>query len=172
MKHIVRRLLEKINTAVFQGKFLFRVFIKRKSQERTGFSFNRKIVWLFLLFYFLVAFVAIPRWNKRRDFLIFNEWDLFSLEPVNAWDLMWYKENEAIFYFRDLVVPNRASNYFIYPMVRMMNRGNVAWIRKHRKDFLLRACQCNQVFFVRMKGSLREHIIDQKELEMIRREEL
>lgn len=171
-QHIASRLWKKIKIVVFQSNFLFKIFIKRKNQERTGFSFNKKTVWLFLLFYFLMAFVAIPRWNKKRDFLIFSKWNLFSLEPVGAWDMMWYKENKPIFYFRDIVVPKRASNYFTYPMVRMMNRGNITWIRKHRKKFLLRICQCNQVFFVQMEGSLREHIIDHKVLETIKKEEL
>ena len=127
---------------------------------------SARFLLIFILsLYIAIAHVFLPAFNKREFYFLFN-WKLFTHMPDKfIYDLTW--DQKKVFLLRDrkkdlknIVSPDKL-HYIIWE--RDLER-----IRKDYKEKLLKLCECSDIYLVELKGSLSDHFIHKKELEIVR----
>ena len=142
----------------------------KKKKRFFNLLFSHSAVVFIVLIYIGIAHVGLP-YFKRSDFLFFYNWDLFSSQPKKiVYDITC--DQSKSFLFRDLRKQAKLHNINIHVLFALVNRKNIKRISKDYKSSLKLFCHQRKPVLVKMKGSLAEHIIFKKPLEIMERIEL
>ena len=133
------------------------------------FALNRFLLIVILGLYIATAHIFLPLFKKDEFYFLFS-WRLFVFMPQKyVYDLTW--DQGKTFLTRDRRKKLRdigKSHVFFY----LLNYENISWIKKDYKNQLLKLCQCQSIQFVTLKGSLTDHLIYKKPLEIVESIEL
>lgn len=132
------------------------LFIKRQITVRS-------IVVITFLIHVMIAHILLPQFNHGKDFLFFSTWSLFSRGPSpSIHDLTW--DEGATYFFRDHRLGGLSSKINIHTLFHLLRSKKIGRIQK---DFLPRIrefCECNSVQLHNLSGSIYEHVILKKKL--------
>ena len=134
----------------------FFLFIKyKKNHYKLLIVFSYIGVSLFILPYF-----------QKSDFLFFFNWKLFNLKPAHFVFDIGCGEKEDLFLFRDYSKINldlsRKSRQALFYLIQKKSSR----IKNYQED-IKALCQFGSPYLIKLKGSLYEHIILKKDLEVI-----
>ena len=123
----------------------------------------------FLLIFILGLYVAtahifLPAFN-RKEFYFLYQWSLFVNMPDKFIYALTWDEGKS-FLLRDKTEELR-SVVKPYILRYLLDRKDLERIRKDYKESLLKLCECLAIYFVELKGSLSDHFIHKKELEIV-----
>ena len=118
--------------------------------------------------YIGVSLFILPYFQKT-DFLFFFNWRLFDLKPFHFVFDISCGEKEDLFLFRDHSKINvDLSRKFIHVL---FNPKKARIIKNYQED-IKAFCQFDSPYLIKLKGSLYEHIILKKNLEVMEKVKL
>ena len=127
-------------------------------------SFDRFLL-LILFFYICVSHIFLPL-SKKKDFLFFYQWALFNCLPMErVYDITW--DEGKTFLFRDYSQKVKNTGINIHTLFYLLaSEKGIAAINQYFYSDLASFCKCQNIKLFELKGSLSDHIIYKKQLEV------
>ena len=141
---------------------MVKIIIKRIK----NLSFDRLLLFIFILFYVSTSHIFLPA-LKKNDFLFFFQWNMFTFMPLErVYDITW--DEGKTFLLRDY--RQKAGNVGInirrfFPIITF-NEERTAIIKAYFYKDIIYLCRCQKLKLFELKGSLSDHIIHKKPLEV------
>ena len=137
-----------------------------KCLQKTSPSFNKFYLISILSFYVAIAHIFLPAFGKKEFFFLFR-WSLYTHMPEKfVYDLTW--DDGKSYVLRDYRKTVRQRGEVKYHYLQyLVQQGNTKRIKRDYKEFFLNLCQCEAIYFVRLKGKTVDHFIYKKQLETI-----
>lgn len=114
----------------------------------------------------LIAQVVLPKFNHGQDFLFFSTWSLFSGGPRQSiHDLTWDDGNT--YFFKDHRSGKLFSKVKIHTLFYLLGSKKFNRIEKDYLPKIKEYCNCDNIEVHRLSGSIYEHVILKKKLNII-----
>ena len=117
-----------------------------------------------------VSLFILPYFQKA-DFLFFFHWRLFDLTPSHFVFDISCGEKEDLFLFRDYSKINLDISEKPLRTLFYLMRKKARSIKNYQED-IKAFCQLDSPYLIKLKGSLYEHIILKKDMEVIEKMKL
>ncbi len=126
---------------------------------------NQSLLIFILSLYVATAHIFLPL-SKKKEFLFLYEWSLFVNMPrAFIYDITW--DGGKTFLVRDYrgqvegtKALSRKWHTFFYLLINKREK-----IKKYH-SIILKFCECKNIYLVKLKGSLTDHIIYKKPLQI------
>ena len=117
----------------------------------------------------ITAHIFLPMAGKS-DFFFLSTWKLFGFVPQYfVYDLTW--DEGKTFLLRDHYKKLEISRYNNFKFRSFFRNGNLSEIKKIKAK-LLKLCQCKTIKFVKLRGSLADHFLQNEPLKIVGIKEL
>lgn len=125
---------------------------------------SRFLLALILFIYICVSHIFLPLAGKK-DFLFFFTWSLFDdLPPEEVYDISW--DEGRTFLFRDYKAELSRMEIDTNRLFYMLKPKKKHLLIRYFYPQLARLCECKNLKLFELKGSLSDHIIYKKKLEV------
>ncbi len=127
------------------------------------------LISVILMVYISISHIILPAFNKSH-FLFFSDWVLFSFTPLESvYDISW--DGGKSFLLRDhrQKIPFSFQNQDSFKGNKFINSVLFNDYKTLKEKFVLdikTKCQCENLQFFKLKGSIADHIIYKKQLEI------
>ena len=130
-------------------------------------SLDRLLLPAILLIYISISHIFLPVFQVGQySSLFFARWNMFSFSPYKSVrDITW--DEGRSFFFRDYRKKAAYSGVLIWGISNHFYRIRTIKLPKHLHEQIINFCKCQSFDVVLLKGSLSEHIIYRKQLEIL-----
>ena len=134
---------------------------------------NRFLLICILSLYVATAHIVLPAFNKKEFYFLF-QWHLFTFMPKKfVQDLTWDQGKTYLLRDHKEQLKNmRGVRWKAFVFQKLLNNRDTRRLKKDYKAGLLKLCQCESLQLVKLKGSLTDHFIYKKPLEIMESVEL
>ena len=139
---------------------------EKKKKQRI----SRYFIPVVLVIYISISHVLLPIVNKK-DFLFFFRWHLFSSMPAESiYDITW--DGGKTFLLRDHRQKAKKTGIDLHTLLPLLLRSNTERLKNDFYQTLLDFCNCKNLNIFKLKGSLSEHILYEKQLKVLEQRKL
>ena len=135
----------------------------------SGINSNRLLLYVILIIYISISHIFLPAFKTRRHFsLFFARWSMFSFPPYKSInDITW--DGGRSFFFRDYRKKAIQSGVSIQSIFVRFYHIRTIKMPQYLHEQIINFCKCQRFDIVLLKGSLFDHIIYKKQLEVLKR---
>ena len=132
-------------------------------------SLRQILISVILIIYISISHIILPAFNKSH-FLFFSDWVLFSFTPREyVYDISWDEGKTFLLRDHKQKVPFSFNKQDFFKGNKFINSIFFNDYKSLQEKFVLdikTKCQCENLQFFKLKGSIADHIIYKKQLEI------